>query len=139
MRRSPQTYHRYLGRLESKLELYARRDDLRQPVINDDLDAPIRELQEAVDANLQKTAHTKEELNRRINARLTRLKLKGYEGFFAHLAERERLITLYSPDLSQTEKMPDIGSASNYLYLHVAYFLGVGSLLQVSIDCFLQF
>ncbi|PCO34645.1 hypothetical protein CQA09_28995, partial [Klebsiella pneumoniae] len=55
-------------------------------------DAPIRELQEAVDANLQKTAHTKEELNRRINARLTRLKLKGYEGFFAHLAERERLM-----------------------------------------------
>jgi len=131
MRRSPQTYRRYLGRLESKLELYARRDDLRQPVINDDLDAPIRELQEAVDANLQKTAHTKEELNRRINARLTRLKLKGYEGFFAHLAERERLITLYSPDLSQTEKMPDIGSASNYLYLHVAYFLALHEIAKL--------
>src|SRR5260370_35565515 len=91
MLRRPQTYPRYLGRLESKLELYGRRDDLRQPVINDDLDAPIRELQEAVDANLQKTAHTKEELNRRINARLTRLKLKGYEGFFAHRSEERRV------------------------------------------------
>ncbi|CAD6514492.1 DUF3732 domain-containing protein [Paraburkholderia sabiae] len=131
MRQSPQSYHRYLGRLESKLELYARSDDLRQPVVEDDLDAPIRELQAAVDANRQKTAHTKEELNRRINARLTRLKLKGYEGFSAHFGERDRLLTLYSPDLSQTEKMPDIGSASNYLYLHVAYFLALHEIARL--------
>nr|WP_284503047.1 DUF3732 domain-containing protein [Caballeronia sp. AZ10_KS36] len=128
---SSQAYHKYLGRLEAKLELYAGRDDLQRPAMDEELDGPIRELQSTVEADRQKTAHTKEELNRRINARLTRLKLKGYEGFSAHFAERERLITLYAPDLSRAEKMPDIGSASNYLYLHVAYFLALHEIAKL--------
>jgi len=128
---SPQDYYRYLGRLETKLDLFARRDDLRPPALEEDLEASLLELQNAVDADKQKTTLTREELNRRINEKLSRLKLKGYDSFSAHFGERDRLIHLYSQDLSTMERMSDIGSASNYLYLHVAYFLALHELAKL--------
>lgn len=78
-----------------------------------------------VDENEEKSNLAKQELNRLINNRLTKLPLKGYNNFSAFYYEKERLIHLHSPDLATIEKMPDVGSASNYLYLHVSYFLAI--------------
>ncbi|CAG2158315.1 hypothetical protein LMG31506_06325 [Cupriavidus yeoncheonensis] len=56
---------------------------------------------------------------------------KGYDSFSAHFSERDRLIHLYSKDLSTMERMSDIGRASSYLYLHVAYFLALHELANL--------
>lgn len=125
IRDNPNDYYRYLGRLEAKLDIY-RRDEgkLAQPT-QGDLDGSVADLQHLVDQNEEKSDLAKQELNRLINKRLVKLPLKGYKNFSAFFSEREKLIHLHSPDLATVEKMRDVGSASNYLYLHVSYFLAI--------------
>lgn len=125
IRDNPNDYYRYLGRLEAKLDIYRRADIQQAPAPSDDLDDSISGLQRIVDQNEEKSNLAKQELNRLINSRLTKLPLKGYTNFSAFFSEKEKLIHLHSPDLSTVEKMPDVGSASNYLYLHVSYFLAI--------------
>ena len=118
-------YYRYLGLLEAKLELYRQSDEAPPPEVPDDLDDSIVDLRRIVDQNEQKSDLAKQELNRLINKRLGNLKLKGYELFSAYFDEKDKLVHVHSPDLSTVESMPDVGSASNYLYLHVSYFLAL--------------
>nr|WP_245349854.1 DUF3732 domain-containing protein [Acinetobacter guillouiae] len=125
VRYNPNDYYRYIGRLEAKLEIYSQSEDRKVYIIQENFDDAIAELQRIVDQNEEKSSLAKQELNRLINKRLTKLPLKGYSGFSAFYYEKEKLIHLHSPDLASIEKMPDVGSASNYLYLHVSYFLAV--------------
>ena len=125
IRDNPNDYYRYLGRLEAKLDIYRRAEIQQAPAPSDDLDDSISGLQRIVDQNEEKSNLAKQELNRLINSRLTKLPLKGYTNFSAFFSEKEKLIHLHSPDLLTIEKMPDVGSASNYLYLHVSYFLAI--------------
>lgn len=125
VRYNPNDYYRYIGRLEAKLEIYRQSEDRRVQVIQENFDDSIAELQRVVDQNEEKSSLAKQELNRLINKRLTKLPLKGYSGFSAFYYEKEKLIHLHSSNLAAIEKMPDVGSASNYLYLHVSYFLAV--------------
>lgn len=125
IRQSSNEYYRYLGRLEAKLEIYRRFEKPSNLLSQENLDEAISNLRSIVDQNEEITSLSKQELNRLINKRLSNLPLKGYEDFFAYYYEKEKVIHLHSPDLSQIEKMPDVGSASNYLYLHVAYFLAI--------------
>lgn len=125
VRYNPNDYYRYIGRLEAKLEIYRQSEDRKVYIIQENFDDAIAELQRIVDQNEEKSSLAKQELNRLINKRLTKLPLKGYRGFSAFYYEKEKLIHLHSPDLASIEKMPDVGSASNYLYLHVSYFLAV--------------
>lgn len=125
VRYSPNEYYRYLGRLEANLELYRQGKPQMAPEPDDEIDNLIADLQQIVDQNEEKSTLAKQELNRLINKRLTRLPLKGYAGFSAAYYEKEKLIHLHSSDLTTTEKMQDVGSASNYLYLHISYFLAV--------------
>jgi len=129
---NPNDYYRYLGRLEAKLDVYKQPDDQRPFEVDENLDNAILELQETIADNKQKVELSKQELNRLINDKLSRLKLKGYDGFSAYFSERERLLHLYAKDLSASfEKMPDIGSASNYLYLHLAFFLALHEIAKI--------
>ncbi|HBM67070.1 MULTISPECIES: DUF3732 domain-containing protein [Pseudomonas] len=125
IRYNPNDYYRYLGRLEAKLEVYRQSEDRAVQAPQDDIEDSIAELQRIVDQNEEKSTLAKQELNRLINKRLTKLPLKGYKDFSAFYYEKEKLIHLHSPDLATIEKMPDVGSASNYLYLHVSYFLAL--------------
>jgi hypothetical protein len=125
VRYNPSDYYRYIGRLEAKLEVYGQSEDRIVQTAQDDLDDPIAELRRIVDQNEEKSTLAKQELNRLINKRLMKLPLKGYNNFSAFYYEKEKLIHLHSPDLATIEKMPDVGSASNYLYLHVSYFLAI--------------
>ncbi|KQQ82560.1 ATP/GTP-binding protein [Xanthomonas sp. Leaf131] len=122
---NPNDYYRYLGRLEAKLEMYGQSEDQDFEAPQDDFEESIADLQRVVDQNEEKSTLAKQELNRLINKRLTKLPLKGYNKFSAFYYEKEKLIHLHSPDLATIEKMPDVGSASNYLYLHVSYFLAI--------------
>ncbi|HFG7019121.1 TPA: DUF3732 domain-containing protein [Acinetobacter baumannii] len=121
---NPNDYYRYLGRLEAKLEVYSRIENNGYQV-HDDFDSAIAALRRIVDENEEKSNLAKQELNHLINKRLANLALKGYEGFSASYYEKEKLIHLRSPDFNILENMPDVGSASNYLYLHVSYFLAI--------------
>jgi hypothetical protein len=125
IRYSPNEYYRYLGRLETKLDVYRRSEEQAAQVPQEDFDDAIADLRRVVDQNEEKSNLAKQELNRLINKRLSKLPLKGYSDFSAFYYEREKLIHLHSPDLATIEKMPDVGSASNYLYLHVSYFLAI--------------
>ncbi|KQQ44691.1 ATP/GTP-binding protein [Duganella sp. Leaf126] len=125
IRDNPNDYHRYLGRVEAKLEIYRHDDGAQAQPVQDDLDESIADLQRIVGQNEEKSDLAKQELNRLINKRLVKLPLKGYNNFSAFLSEREKLIHLHSPDFATVEKMRDVGSASNYLYLHVSYFLAI--------------
>ncbi|UMM07975.1 DUF3732 domain-containing protein [Gluconobacter frateurii] len=122
---NPNDYYRYLGRLEAKLEVYRQSEDQVIQPPQDDLDDSIADLRQKVEQNDEKSLLAKQELNRLINKRLTTLPLKGYNNFSAFYYEKEKLIHLHSSDLATIEKMPDVGSASNYLYLHVSYFLAL--------------
>lgn len=125
IRYSPNEYYRYLGRLETKLDVYCQTEGQAAQAQQEDFDDAIADLKRVVDQNEEKSNLAKQELNRLINKRLSKLPLKGYSDFSAFYYEREKLIHLHSPDLATIEKMPDVGSASNYLYLHVSYFLAV--------------
>lgn len=121
----PNEYYRYLGRLEAKLDLYRQSEDRQVEPPKDDLENSIVALRRIVDQNEEKSSLAMQELNRLINKRLIKLPLKGYNDFSAFFSERDKLIHLHSADLATVEKMPDVGSASNYLYLHVSYFLAI--------------
>lgn len=125
IRYNPNDYYRYLGRLEAKLEIYSRNETEEEPTLEEDFDDSIASLQRIVNQNEEKSELARQKLNYLMNKRLIKLPLKGYGGFTASYYEKEKLIHLYSPDLDAIEKMPDVGSASNYLYLHVSYFLAV--------------
>lgn len=121
----PNEYHRFLGRLEAKLDMYRQAGGGSVYSSPDELNDSIADLQRIVDQNEEKSNLAKQELNRLINKRLMKLPLKGYSNFSAFFSEKEKLIHLHSSDLAVVEKMPDVGSASNYLYLHISYFLAV--------------
>ncbi|KAB0542806.1 uncharacterized protein DUF3732 [Kerstersia gyiorum] len=122
---NPNDYYRYLGRLETKLDVYSHNASQDIKELQDDLDEAIINLQRVVDQNEEKSTLAKQQLNTLINNRLAKLPLKGYDDFSAFYYEKEKLIHLHSSDLATIEKMPDVGSASNYLYLHVCYFLAI--------------
>lgn len=125
VRYSPNEYYRYLGRLETKLEVYEQSDVNATQTVPIEYDDEIANLESTVNLNEAKTELAKRELNKLMNKRLVNLPLKGYPDFAAILSEKEMLIHVHSPDGSNIERMPDVGSASNYLYLHVSYFLAI--------------
>ena len=125
IRDNPSDYYRYLGRVEAKLEIYRQVRGQGAQTRQDDYGDSISVLQKIVGENEEKSNLAKQELNHLINKRLEKLPLKGYDDFSAYFSEREKLIHLHSPDFENLEKMPDVGSASNYLYLHICFFLAV--------------
>ncbi|WP_194206708.1 DUF3732 domain-containing protein [Superficieibacter sp. 1612_C1] len=125
IRYNPNDYYRYLGRLEANLAVYNQSNEQVARVVQDNLDDSIAELRGIVEQNEEKSTLAKQGLNLLINKRLEKLSLKGYNDFSAFYYEKEKLIHLHSPDLTTIEKMPDVGSASNYLYLHISFFLAI--------------
>lgn len=125
IRYNPNDYYRYLGRLEANLAVYNQSNKQVARVVQDNLDDSIAELRGIVEQNEEKSTLAKQGLNLLINKRLKKLPLKGYNDFSAFYYEKEKLIHLHSPDLTTIEKMPDVGSASNYLYLHISFFLAI--------------
>ncbi|WMJ00733.1 DUF3732 domain-containing protein [Pseudomonas chlororaphis subsp. aurantiaca] len=125
-RSSPKEYYKYIGRLDTKIELFSGSDSHNFNYDPEEYQTKADQLKSVIEEDNLKVELAEQKLNEFINEKLTRLKLKGYDTTFtARFSERERLIHLFSEDLSFVERMPDIGSASNYLYLHLAYFLSI--------------
>lgn len=123
---SPQEIYRYQGKLEVKVELYS---DKVTPI---DLSEKLAEIDAKIDQlnNIGQDMESKREfvmgkLNEKINDHLSRLPLKGYESSQAVFLESEKAINLIIDEGQSVEKMVDIGSASNYLYIHLSYFMAL--------------
>lgn len=123
---SPEEIYRYQGRLGVKVELYS---DKASPMDYSDrldvVDAKIAQLDGVVQDIESKRDFVISQLNEYINEHLSRLRLKGYENSRAIFLEREQAINLILDEGRSVEKMVDIGSASNYLYIHLSYFMAV--------------
>ncbi len=124
-RSTPKEYYKYIGRLDTKIQLFSGSDSHTFNYDPEEYRTKADQLKSVIEEDNLKVELAEQKLNEFINEKLTRLRLKGYDKFTARFSERERLIHLFSEDLSFIEKMPDIGSASNYLYLHLAYFLSI--------------
>ncbi|MBB3303931.1 MULTISPECIES: DUF3732 domain-containing protein [unclassified Enterobacter] len=122
---TPSIYYRFIGQLETKLDFYKKSTGVTTDLNVDQFNNEIEALKKIVDNNEEKSSIAKQKLNELINKRIRSLPLKGYDDFKASYYEKEKLIHLHSFDLAQYEKMPDVGSASNYLYLHIAHFLAI--------------
>ncbi|WP_036551735.1 DUF3732 domain-containing protein [Neptunomonas japonica] len=123
---SPKEIYRYQGKLEVKVELYS---DKATPLDYTDklseIDAKIAQLDGVVQDIESKREFAIGRLNDKVNEHLSRLKLKGYEASQAVFLESEKAINLILDNGLSVEKMIDIGSASNYLYIHLSYFMAL--------------
>jgi len=123
---SPEDIYRYQGKLGVKVELYSDKvsiTDYSNKLIN--IDDKISQLEGVVQNMESKREFIMGKLNEKINVHLTTLKLKGYESSKAIFLEREKAINLILDEGRAIEKMIDIGSASNYLYIHLSYFMAL--------------
>src|SRR5690554_2255818 len=123
---SPKEIYRYQGKLGVKIELYS---DKATPLDYSDklseINEKISQLSGVVQDMDSKREFVMGKLNEKINEHLSRLKLKGYETSQAIYLESEKAINLILDEGRAVEKMVDIGSASNYLYIHLAYFMAL--------------
>lgn len=130
-RGSPKDYYKYLGKLEAKIDLYSSKDHPKLETNESTIDEEISQLRAKLNEDSLKLDFILGLLNNLINEKLSRLKLKGYDGSTAIFSESEKLIHLITNRNLIIEKMPDIGSASNYLYLHLAYFLAIHEIAKI--------
>ncbi|EPM7858477.1 TPA: DUF3732 domain-containing protein [Vibrio parahaemolyticus] len=123
---SPKDIYRYQGRLSVKVDLYSgQATPINYSDKIKDIDQKIYELSSFMQDVESKREFTMGKLNGYINDHLSRLKLKGYETSQAVFLEKDRVINLILDEGKSIEKMIDIGSASNYLYLHLSYFMAL--------------
>lgn len=64
-------------------------------------------------------------LNAKINKYLKKITIKGYEEDKALFDEKTKTLNILRIKSSKLEHMKDIGSQSNYLNLHLSYFLSL--------------
>lgn len=123
---TPEKIYKYQGHLDAKLSIYS---DKTTPVDYSDklskLDSQITELEGSASDIESRKEFIFGQLNRLINGHLDNLQLKGYENSQAVFIEKQKAINLILDEGRSVEKMEDIGSASNYLYIHLAYFMAI--------------
>lgn len=123
---SPKEIYRYQGKLGVKVDLYSDKvTPLDYSERLSEIDAKISQLDGITQDIESKREFVMGKLNEKINEHLSRLKLKGYETSRAIFLERDQSINLIIDEGRSVEKMIDIGSASNYLYIHLSYFMAL--------------
>lgn len=123
---SPKEIYRYQGKLGVKVELFsdkAQTIDYSSKI--SEVKSEITKLEGIVQDMDSKRDFVMNMLNSNINSHLQKLRLKGYESSQAVFLENNRVINLILNGGKSVEKMIDIGSASNYLYLHLSYFMSL--------------
>lgn len=123
---TPEEIYRYQGRLDAKLDLYSNKAsplDFSEKLA--EINFELSKLSDIVGRIETKREFIMGELNQKINLHLSRLRLKGYEDSKAVFVESEKAINLVVDSKGRVEKMVDIGSASNYLYIHLSFFMAL--------------
>lgn len=129
--KSYQDLYLYIGKLNAILEFYIDFEDIENLENEiEKINKKIFELRGKLEDNELERKFRIELLNDKINLYLKTLIIKGYETDTAVFNEGNKTINMHRSDKSGIEKMQSIGSNSNYLNLHLAYFLSLHELAR---------
>ena len=121
--KSYQDLYLYIGKLNAILEFYIDFEDMGNFEDKiEEINKKISELNGKLEDNEMERKFKIELLNDKINYFLEILTIKGYESDIAIFNESNKTINILREDKSGIEKMQSVGSNSNYLNLHLAYF-----------------
>lgn len=125
---TPSALYRFIGELSSEVK---RVDVIPKHDYTENIESitsKIDELEGKVKDNNIFKEYTLSLLNDKIKQTLSRMPLKGFEDATPIVNKGKKTLDLVNKN--QVEKMIDIGSASNYMYVHVAYFLALHELVR---------
>lgn len=121
----------YIGKLNAILEFYSEIEDTED--LNKELkekETKISELRRELDEDNAYRSLSIELLNEKINKYLQKITINGYEDDKAIFDERSKTVNILRKDNGTIELMSAIGSHSNYLNLHLAYFLSFHEIVR---------
>lgn len=125
---TPIDLYRFIGELSSEIKRVTVLPKYDYSETIENIKTKIDELENKVTNNNEFKEYTFNLLNEKIKKIFTRMPLKGFEDATPIFNKAKKTLDLINKN--QVEKMIDIGSASNYMYVHVAYFLALHELVR---------
>src|SRR5690606_35320150 len=119
----------FLGYVKSKLEIYKGNYDSINNEETESLESQITELQKSIQDSGEKRYAIFNTLNEYIDRNLDLLKIENYDTCRAYFNNIDKRLDLRVPDTSELYTMPQLGSASIAMNLHLAFFIGLPQLL----------
>ncbi|MDC9605724.1 DUF3732 domain-containing protein [Xenorhabdus griffiniae] len=125
---TPIELYRFIGELSSEIKRVVVLPKYDYADTIEKITTKIDELESKITDNNAFKEYTLSLLNGKIKEIFTRMPLKGFEDATPIFNKAKKTLDLINKN--QVEKMIDIGSASNYMYVHVAYFLALHELVR---------
>lgn len=125
---TPMELYRFMGELSSEIKRIVVLPKYDYTDTIEKITTKIDELQSKITDNNAFKEYTLSLLNGKIKEIFSRMSLKGFEDATPIFNKAKKTLDLINKN--QVEKMIDIGSASNYMYVHVAYFLALHELVR---------
>lgn len=125
---TPIELYRFMGELSSEIKRIVILPKYDYTDTIEKITTKIDELESKITDNNAFKEYTLSLLNGKIKEIFTRMPLKGFEDATTIFNKAKKTLDLINKN--QVEKMIDIGSASNYMYVHVAYFLALHELVR---------
>ena len=125
---TPIELYRFMGELSSEIKRIVVLPKYDYTDTIEKITTKINELESKITDNNAFKEYTLSLLNGKIKEIFTRMPLKGFEDATPIFNKAKKTLDLINKN--QVEKMIDIGSASNYMYVHVAYFLALHELVR---------
>ncbi|EIA6551248.1 TPA: DUF3732 domain-containing protein [Citrobacter freundii] len=125
---TPIELYRFMGELSSEIKRIVVLPKYDYTDTIEKITTKIDELESKITVNNAFKEYTLSLLNGKIKEIFTRMPLKGFEDATPIFNKAKKTLDLINKN--QVEKMIDIGSASNYMYVHVAYFLALHELVR---------
>ncbi|MBC3382036.1 DUF3732 domain-containing protein [Serratia fonticola] len=126
--KSPSTIFKFIGKLGAEIKNINVISKYDYTDVIEKTSERIDELSSKFSDNETYKAFTINILNEKIKDILVRMPLKGFKNATPMFNKNKKTIDLVNKE--QVEKMIDIGSASNYMYIHIAYFLALHELAR---------
>jgi energy-coupling factor transporter ATP-binding protein EcfA2 len=124
----PTDIYRFLGKVETHLDKIVSEPKIDYSKNIEEIKKSLTELENQLIDNKEIKKFTLNLLNQKLKDIFSRMPLKGFENASPYFNKASKAIDLINNN--QLEKMIDIGSASNYMYLHVAYFLSLHAIAR---------
>ncbi|EAB2771527.1 DUF3732 domain-containing protein [Salmonella enterica] len=125
---TPIELYRFMGELSSEIKQIVVLPKYDYTDTIEKITTKIDELESKITDNNAFKEYTLSLLNGKTKEIFTRMPLKGFEDATPIFNKAKKTLDLINKN--QVEKMIDIGSASNYMYVHVAYFLALHELVR---------
>lgn len=125
---TPIELYRFIGELSSEIKRITVLPKYDYVETIEKITIKIDELESKITDNNAFKEYTLNLLNEKIKKIFTRMPLKGFEDATPIFNKAKKTLDLINKN--QVEKMIDIGSASNYMYVHIAYFLALHELVR---------